>query len=353
VARTTFVAGTFHYALGRPQLALERLQACLEMPEVAGNAEVRAMIPNYLGRVCFQLARFDEARAYFETGVALLEGTGRDVEIANSLGILAIAHGFLGEFEHGRSLADEVLRIAERIENPAARAMGQFSRSLVVAMQGGWSEAVQLAEESRVGSSRIGNALMESIALWAKGNATALQGQREAGCAWMREAIALIERSQSLMSLSAFCSRLALFCAEGGHAEEAAALARRALEVADEGGERLGEHMAHAALATLAAGAAPPRWPEAIQAMDTALRLARERGLRPELATLELRYARLLRANGDAPGAAKHLARARQAFAELGMEAWLAEADRFAADPGAEQAPDQAAPAARTRRGRA
>lgn len=340
VALTTFWAGTIHYALGNPEQALARLQACRELPGAARNANVQAMSLNYLGRVCFYLVDFGNSMAHFEVGIPLLEGLGLDVEVANSLGMLAIAHAFRGEFKEAEDRSQEVFRIAERIDNPVARSVGHVSRAIAAVVKGAWAEAVQPADAARDLARRIGNSIMEGTAVWANGYATAMLGGLEEGLALMHQGIGLIESTESQLGLSAFYSRLALIEAEHGHCEESASAAERALELVGIGGDRLGEHTAYAAQALLAAQETPPRWKAAGDAMGKALRLAGERGMRPDLASLELLHARMLCQQGEPAAAGEQLNRARAAFAELGMDGRLAEADRLAADP----APACAAP---------
>lgn len=331
LARATCWAGMMHYALGNQLQARSRLEACMEMAQVARDAEMHALTSNYLGRVCFYLAEFDRAKTYLEAGIPLLQGLGRHDEAANSLAMLATVHGFCGEFPRGSNLSEEAMRIAERIDNPTTRSASGISQCVIALMRGDWAEAARVSDEVRNISRSIGNSIMQGLAVWVKGYATAMLGGPAEGLPLMDEGIGLIEIPDSRLGLGACCGRLALSYALSGRCDKAGALSEKALALVAAGGDRLGEHMAYAAMAIVASRVAPPNWESVAEAMSKALRLARERGMRPDLATLELQYARLLHRQGDSAGSREHLSQARRTFSELGMDWWTKQADDLAA----------------------
>jgi hypothetical protein len=207
----------------------------------------------------------------------------------------------------------------------------------VAALRGSWSEVTEPATRSHEISSRIGNAQMEGTALWVIGYADACSGKAEQGLRLMREGIERIEGTESRLGLGAYCGRMAVVCADAGHDEEAAALADKAIALVDSGADRLGEHMAHATRAELEARRPGARWEDVTAIMNRAIGLARDRGIRPDEAILELRHARLGHARGLSAEALKLARQARQAFRDNGMKEWAGKADRLIGEiqPGA------------------
>ncbi len=271
---------------------------------------------------------------YLERGIPMLERVGDQGEAANSMGILGLVHAFTGAFAKCAELVARVFRIAEAAGNATVESMGLTCKGLAENLRGNWKEAEAALTQAVAISRRTGNPIMQGLGVWGQGYAACMTGRAEEGISLMQKGIALIESTGSHLAISTYCGRLALACAESGRGEEAAALADKALELVSSGGDRLGEPMVLAARAVVAAQGDPPHRRDAGPAMQRALQLARERGTRPDLATLQLRYARLLQRAGDAAGAREHLEHARAAFAELGMDWWLAQAEALAAESG-------------------
>ena len=108
-----------------------------------------------------------------------------------------------------------------------------------------------------------------------------------------------------------------------GQVAAAAAEGRRALALAESHKERGNQVYALRLLALAAGEASPPEIDEARARYGAALALAGELGMRPLAARCHLGLGRLARRAGDASGAEKHLALAREAFREMGMNFWL------------------------------
>ena len=84
-----------------------------------------------------------------------------------------------------------------------------------------------------------------------------------------------------------------------------------------------------AARAELEARRPGARWEDVTAMMNRAIGLARDRGIRPDEAILELRHARLRHARGLSSEALKLARQARQAFRDNGMKEWAGKAHRL------------------------
>ena len=85
--------------------------------------------------------------------------------------------------------------------------------------------------------------------------------------------------------------------------------------------------MAHRALAIMEARAKRPSWSKVEQHMETSLRLAKERGGRPDLAITCYRYAELLCEKRDLEQARENLSKATMLFTEMEMTWWREQAE--------------------------
>jgi len=80
-------------------------------------------------------------------------------------------------------------------------------------------------------------------------------------------------------------------------------------------------------LAMVAAQETPHDWHKVDEHMSESLRLAEERGARPELAISHFRYAELLLRKGDSAQAGEQLDKAGTLFREMEMTWWLQQAE--------------------------
>jgi hypothetical protein len=84
-------------------------------------------------------------------------------------------------------------------------------------------------------------------------------------------------------------------------------------------GERWGEVIARRALAMVSAGTTDPDWGAVDEHMQASLRLARERGERPNLALAHLRHAEILHKKGDLGRARVEIKQASKLLLDMEM----------------------------------
>ncbi len=159
-------------------------------------------------------------------------------------------------------------------------------------------------------------------------------GERENGIAAMLEGLRICESTGSHKQISLVRAGLAECFALAGDATNARQSVQRSLEL-QQYGEREGEASAYRALAIAAAKEATPDWSEVDEHMKHSLRLARERGERPNLAIGHFRYAELLRDKGgkaDLKRARAELGKAARLFGEMDMPWWQEQARALKAE---------------------
>jgi len=319
VARTIFWMGFTNYALGRFRLALTRFEACRELGETAGNAELTAWAVTYIGRISFFLADFARGIDCLERSIPLLEQTGKSAEVANTMGILLMIHGFRGDFDRVPALEVRIRDIVAGLGNPTTEAMQYICSGLPSLLRGDWAEADGALSSALEISRRAGNPLMEGLALWGMGYGETMRGDAKNGLARMLESIALIESAESCFCLSIFYGMTAEVYAEAGNRSRAKVFAAKALALERGGGDRLGAYAAHRALALSAAAEDPAR---ADAELEQAVELARAQGSQPNLAICRYRAAEVLLRRGEPTAARRALAQATRLFRELGMAWW-------------------------------
>ena len=80
-------------------------------------------------------------------------------------------------------------------------------------------------------------------------------------------------------------------------------------------------------LAMVAAQQTPPNWHKVDEHMTESIRLAEERGARPEQAVTHFRYSELLNRKGNQERAAEHLKQAATLFSQMEMTWWAKQAE--------------------------
>jgi tetratricopeptide (TPR) repeat protein len=321
LAKLTYWGAVLAYAFGNHPQALQGLQRCQELRAVMGE-DAYALTINYLGRVYFYLGKFEKSIEHLRLGITLLGRSERQAEAINSMGLLVMNYGFTGDFHHVPELASRIFDMAVTLRNPTIESMGCVCVGLTNINRGRWSEARELLLRAAGISHKIGNPLMEGLALWGIGCADVMLGQHEPGLTMMNEGIAAIESTESQLGLSAYYGLLAERYAVLGRERQARAFANKALRVG-QAGERLGDDSAYSALAILAARGQPPDWEQAQAHLEEALRICRENGARTKSARYLLQYAELLGERGEVQRAHGYLEEAQAHFADMGMDWWL------------------------------
>jgi class 3 adenylate cyclase/tetratricopeptide (TPR) repeat protein len=236
-----------------------------------------------------------------------------------------------GEFDEGRALGEEAVALADAADHAYSRVLAAWGLGTLYLIQGELERAQPLLERGLVMLRVAELPLLFPFVAGPLGAAYALAGRPDNGRSLLDEAI---QRADA-MTLRAIHSRrftwLGEALAEAGRLEPAAAAAARAVELAEQHGERGDRVYAARLVAELDAsrgGAAA----EAVANAREALAQAEALGMQALAARCRLTLGRCLAA-ADARGEARaEMAAAVGALRALVMPGWLARAERALAD---------------------
>jgi predicted ATPase/class 3 adenylate cyclase len=127
-ARALFWSGVLHDDAGRPEIASERLEACLAMQRELGDEPGVARALNSLGVVARSLGDLDRAEALLRESLDRKRGLGLDAEIASTLNNLAIVADDRGDLATAARALEEAL-VLDRIHGghgPAAYSLANL-----------------------------------------------------------------------------------------------------------------------------------------------------------------------------------------------------------------------------------
>jgi class 3 adenylate cyclase/tetratricopeptide (TPR) repeat protein len=322
LAKITYWIGRMQYSLGNMVEALPYFKRCLEMADELKSEEMMALPYNVIGRTCLWSAEWAKGVDYLEKGIPMLERMEHLDEAAYSMGILGHICVFQGDFEKAFTLANDALDISRRIGNKTREAMTLQYLAGLNNLQGFWKESKKSSAQAIGISKEIENPVIEGMGLWQKGFAIFYKGEQQKGIDFLRAGTEKIEATGSRFFLGFLFGYRAEAHALAGQEEEAQICAEKSFDSVKIG-ERLQEIVAHRALAIIAAKKRPPQWDKAEIHMRESLRLAANRGARPEQALSCFRYAELLFDKGDREQARDHLKKAVELFTEMNMTGWL------------------------------
>ncbi|HSF03975.1 MAG TPA: hypothetical protein VLA62_13265, partial [Solirubrobacterales bacterium] len=344
----------------------DQLRGCLNRAEALagalGDPRRIALVSGSVGNHCWWTGQPDRALVHAEQGFGLLAKLEDDYAVGNAFGIGQACHA-LGEYrraiEYMAPIADslsggklrwrppgvggftsvfsrtwlswslsecgdiaaathhseEAVRIAELLENPSGLVQAYGERGRLALFLGEVDRAI-LALEHALRVSQLANVpLWRPWATAALGAAYAEARRTAEGIALLDEAVRAAEATRFMFGQSRRVAWLAEAHRLAGRIDEAAALARRAVDLAVTHRERGHEAWAWHTLARAEAAADHYR---------RALTLAEELEMRPLVAHCHLGLGRL-------QGAPAHLATAAELFRETGLPHWVAQAEAPAA----------------------
>lgn len=277
----------FGILFNRPDIAAaeEVARAFTTSPLVADSAEARALGHQVLGKVRFFQGRFDEAREQIHASLAQLDGPPSRELLAHhqypvsGMVYLAGAELCLGRIEASREIAERAIAIS--------RDGTEFTQSLTLAnllilelVQGGSSRTAAMLDELRGIAIARGAPFWVALVAFHDGWRQVRDGQRPAGIARMRDALATFREHSVEVEMPFYEAVLAEALLDQGDLDDAGA-------VLDDARARIARTQ--------------ERWPEA-----EVLRLA----------------ARLAGRRGDRATACSLLAQARTVCAEQGALLW-------------------------------
>jgi class 3 adenylate cyclase/tetratricopeptide (TPR) repeat protein len=313
--------------------ALESGQRALALTEALGTSALRVQATFRLGQVHF--SRGDHRRAVEYLGRNVAELTGDLLyqpfglpyhPSVSSRAWAAWCLAELGEFAEGLARGAEAVQLAEAVDHAYSRVIASVGAGVAHLIKGESEEAIAVLEP--------GLRLCEggSFPLWfpeiarALGGAFVLTGRLADGLPLLDEAVRQAAAMQLLFGHSRRIADLGDAHRLAGELQEATTLAREALRLAQDHGERGSEAWALRLLGEIASHRDPLLVEEAEGQYRRALTLAGELGMRPLAAHCHLGLGRMYRRAGDRPEWREHLGAAAAQYHELGMSRWASEA---------------------------
>jgi len=316
------------YISGNARAAIEAGQRSLAIAESLADPSLLESANLYLAQVAHWVGDYDHATELLRRNVATFEPelTRRGLEskqYVNSRTYLGWCLAELGEFPEALARTDEAIATAEAANNAYWLVHACFGAGLVHLRRGAFDQARSVAERAV----ELCNGRDFSV-LWAI-PATIL-GMAYARAGRFADAIPLLERAADLASMlgAPILNCLAEAKLLSGRADEAWAVATRALQLSLEREERGWEVWALRMLGEIAAARDGVDTPSAEDAYRRAMATGDELGMRPLVALCLLGLGTLHRRVGKRVEALEHLSAASAMFRDMTMSWWLGEAER-------------------------
>jgi class 3 adenylate cyclase/tetratricopeptide (TPR) repeat protein len=232
----------------------------------------------------------------------------------------------LGRFQEGVTRAEQTLRIAESIEHPYSLVAGHRAIGFVHLLRGEVEAAIPSLERALDICQTAKLSLLFDGTASALGYAYALAGRLADGISLLGQAVQH-PSSTGTSYHSLFLSRLSEAYSMAGRAEEAFAVAERALALSRECGEHGHEAWVLRLLGEIAAHRDPLDAEAAERHYREALALASRLGMRPLVAHCHLGFGKLSRRTGKEEQAREHVTTAATLYREMDMGSYLEQAE--------------------------
>jgi tetratricopeptide (TPR) repeat protein len=328
------------YALLTPMFSMrdDRAQGieygrrALDIGATLGDTTVQVVASLYLSVAYLTLGNYSRATKFARKNVTLLQG---DVSLERfgpyalhappailprTLLVWGLAE--LGEFAQAQPVLEDGLRIAETINHPYSQTFLSLGEGILRLREGDLPKAVSALERSLALCRHWKLAALFDVIAGYLGAAYTRAGRPTEAIPVLEEALAGEHRHW----LEPFPSQaLAEAYLRTGRREDARHQADRALELAQQRGQRGHEAWIRWTLGEIVAQVRVADGPSAEEHYRHALGLATELVMRPLAAHCQLGLAGWHRATGDRVKAEEHLAAARGLYREMGATLWLAQ----------------------------
>ncbi len=317
------------WQLGRREQAIKTAEVALDVSREAGDLSLEVAAHFYLGCPLMTSGDYIRAEATFQTVVDRLTGDLKYDRCGLPFVPAVIARSWLvwslaerGEFADGMTLAREALSIAEEVGHPFNTAHLYYDLGYYYEIKGDIDQGVEALEKA-VGL--VDSWSLTYLSPFIKGfygHVLALSGKVDEGIDVLENANGLYEQ----IGLGLFRSLVGLQLGEAyliaGRNRDAFSTTNDSLALARKRGERGHEAYGLRILGDIMAISTAEETQGAMVNYQGARALAATLGMRPLMATVELRMGRLLERTGQKTDARKHIDAAESLSAEIGMTLW-------------------------------
>ncbi|MEP6623839.1 MAG: AAA family ATPase [Acidimicrobiia bacterium] len=322
------------YSVGNQRASEEGTRVLLALVEQAGQDDTAALLRCHLGQVLIIQRRHDEAEQLLVEG---LRGRGEQVgelgpgDVELGLYCYALAQQTLidadrGEFTPPVRAVDEALAHINRVGEYSTGASLLIVSAIARTLRGDWAEVCADIEAIAALPDASVSPYVEVMATVLHGYATFRLGAPQEGLEALRRGLKAHEESEAKLALGLTRALLADALAREGNDEEAASMARAALE-RGEVGDRIGEDFA-ACVLLQTDGQTGTDLATSIERLRTDCLAA---GSIRSTAMVNLAAAKAYRRAGDIDAATRYATDAIAATTALGMTAYREEAESLGA----------------------
>jgi class 3 adenylate cyclase/tetratricopeptide (TPR) repeat protein len=320
--------------VGEPRRTIEHGQSALAAGLELGERALAVVANLGIGQAQHALGFYGEAIRSLEASLASLdEGSiSQRFEMNSPPAIhcytwLAWCHAERGEFPVGLVRGQAGLSLANRVQDPWGRASAYYGLGLVHMRRGSFADALLCLSAGLEICNEFGMRTWFPALASALGYTYSLAGENEKAFPWLERAIAEAEQQNVLFRHSLRVGWLGEAHLRAGRHEAAAAMARRALDLA-----RGREEHGHEAYALWLLARTSEDRLEAETLYHEALGRARELGLRPLEAHCYFGIGEMHRRFGSSESARAAFKDAAQVMMTLDMTTWLAEVNSALAE---------------------
>jgi len=176
------------------------------------------------GQMNAHMARYEQARAQLDEGLAIARRSGDRRMIAGVLEALALATSGLGELATARALCEESLAIGRELGDSRRIAGASNSLAQLDRLAGRLDTAQPLYEEALAHSRKLGDAQVEAVALLNLAMVAIGLGDHAGAAARLREVLAIVADTGSRPAIQSALEVAAALAASRKDAERAARL---------------------------------------------------------------------------------------------------------------------------------
>ena len=317
------------WQLGRAEEALEAASHALAINKQQQDLSLEIGANFYLGCATVTSGDCRQAESYFQDIVDSLEGDlSRDrcglpfvpAVISRSWMVWALAER--GNFDYGKSLADEALEIAIDVDHPFNLAHIYYDLGYFHQVKGDMTEAVDALDKAMNYVREWSLTYLSPFIMGFLGHSYALAGRIEEGTELLRQAVS----DYQSMGLGLFHSLVRVQLGEalflGGRIEEAREITESALALAQGRGEQ--GHEAHALrlLGEIATHPESADFPLAMKCYESALTRASSHDMLPLQAHCHLGLGHLYKRQQEESQARDSFKMAINMYRDLGMKSW-------------------------------
>jgi class 3 adenylate cyclase/predicted ATPase len=287
----------FRYIRAEYRAAHAVAEQLLDLAQRQHDSALLLAVHNALGETLYQLGAFAAARAHLEQGIALYDpqrhaplhtipGSTRQYGVSCRTS-LAWVLWTLGYPDQAVQRNQEALTMAHALAHPYGLAEAFRDSALLHIHRREWQTVQADVEALLALASEHGFARYVALGVLFRGRALAAQGQGAEGIAQMRQGLAAVRATGTVLGLPRFLAWLAEAYGQVGQIEEGLHLLAETPAVVDTTGERRDEAELHRLHGELLQHLAVPDVPQAETWLQRALDVAR----RQEAKALELRAA--------------------------------------------------------------